>query len=113
MIKRDGRRLRLCCSSILGVGLMMPAASAWAKWYMVGGTLTTNVEIVDTTTDKVVRTVSLEGQGPVLQIATNPATPRFAYATTNLDQAIAVVGLEQGKEVATIKVSSDTETVRV
>jgi DNA-binding beta-propeller fold protein YncE len=98
---------------MLVLALTMPAASAWAKWYMVVGTLPNNVEIVDTNTDKVVRTVSLEGQGPVLQIATNPATPRFAYATTNLDQAIAVVDLEQGKEVATIKLSSDTETVRV
>src|SRR5579864_4900098 len=113
MIKMAACRLRLCCSSMLVLALTMPAASASAKWYMVVGTLPNNVEIVDTTTDKVVRTVSLEGQGPVLQIATNPATPRFAYATTNLDQAIAVVDLEQGKEVATLKLSSDTETVRV
>ena len=33
--------------------------------------------------------------------------------TTNLDQAVAVVDLEQGKQVATYKLSSDTETVRV
>jgi DNA-binding beta-propeller fold protein YncE len=113
MIKLDGRRLRVCCSSMLAFALTMPAASAWAKWYMVVGTLPNNVEIVDTTIDKVVRTVPLEGQGPVLQIATNPATPRYAYATTNLDQAVAVVDLEQGEQIATIKLSSDTETVRV
>jgi hypothetical protein len=113
MTKMDARHLRLCCSSVLALALTMPAASAWAKWYMVVGTLPNNVEIVDTTTDKVVKTVALEGQGPVLQIATNPATPRFAYATTNLDQAVAVIDLEQGKQVATYKLSSDTETVRV
>jgi hypothetical protein len=56
---------------------------------------------------------ALEGQGRVLAIATNPAAPRYAYATTNLDQAIAVVDLEQGKQVATYKLSSDTEIVRV
>lgn len=114
MAKLDARRLRLYCSSVLALFLMtLPAASAWAKWYMVVGTLPNNVEVVDTTTDKVVRTVPLEGQGPVLQIATNSATPRYAYATTNLDQAVAVIDLEQGKQVTTIKLSSDTETVRV
>jgi hypothetical protein len=113
MIKLDARRLRRCCASVLALALTMPAASAWAKWYMVVGTLPNNVEVVDTTTDKVVRTIPLQGQGPVLQIATNSATPRYAYATTNLDQAVAVVDLEQGQQVATLKLSSDTETVRV
>jgi len=113
MAKLDANPLRLCCSVALALVMSLPAASAWAKWYMVVGTLPNNVEVVDTTTDKVVRTVPLEGQGPVLQIATNSATPRYAYATTNLDQAVAVVDLEQGKQVATIKLSSDTETVRV
>ena len=44
----------------------MWATSASAKWYMVVGTLPNNVEVVDTTTDKVVKTIALEGQGPVL-----------------------------------------------
>ncbi len=87
--------------------------NASAKWYMVVGTLPNLVQIVDTTTDKVVKTIPLEGQGRFSQISTNPATPRFAYVTTNLDQAVAVVDLEQGKQVATYKLSSDTETVRV
>ena len=113
MTKKDAWHLRLCCSWILGLVLTMWAGSASAKWYLVVGTLPNNVEIVDTTTDKVVKTIALDGQGPVLQIATDPATPRYAYATTNLDQAIAVVDLEQGKQVATYKLSSDTETVRV
>jgi DNA-binding beta-propeller fold protein YncE len=113
MTKKDAWHLRPCCSWILGLVLTMWAGSASAKWYMVVGTLPNNVEVVDTTTDKVVKTIALDGQGPVLQIATDPATPRYAYATTNLDQAIAVVDLEQGKQVATYKLSSDTETVRV
>ena len=113
MTKKDAWHLRLCCSWVLGVVLTMWAGSASAKWYMVVGTLPNNVEVVDTATDKVVKTIALQGQGPVLQIATDPATPRYAYATTNLDQAIAVVDLEQGKQVATYKLSSDTETVRV
>ena len=113
MIKRDGWHLRVCCSWIFGLALMMWAGSASAKWYMVVGTLPNLVQVVDTTTDKVVRTIPLEGQGPILQISTNPATPKYAYVTTNLDQAVAVVDLEQGKQVATYKLSSDTETVRV
>ncbi|MFZ1123375.1 MAG: hypothetical protein WAN81_24390 [Candidatus Binataceae bacterium] len=111
--KRDTRHLRLGCSWVLGLALTMWATSASAKWYVVVGTLPNNVEVVDTTTDKVVKTIALEGQGPVLAIATNPAAPRYAYATTNLDQAVAVVDLEQGKQVATYKLSSDTEIVRV
>jgi DNA-binding beta-propeller fold protein YncE len=98
---------------MLGLALAMWTGSAWAKWYMVVGTLPNNVEVVDTTTDKLVKTIPLQGPGPVLQIATNSATPRYAYATTNLDQAVAVVDLEQGKQVGTYKLSSDTELVRV
>jgi len=113
MTSLDARRLRFCCSCVLTFALTLPAAKVWAKWYMIVGTLPNNVEVVDTTTDKVVRTIPLQGQGPVLQIATNPATPRYAYATTNLDQAVAVIDLEKGKQVGTYKLSSDTETVRV
>jgi hypothetical protein len=32
---------------------------------------------------------------------TDPAIPRYAYATTDLDRAIAVVDLEEGKQVTT------------
>jgi hypothetical protein len=113
MMNRDVWYLRPCCAWIFGLALAMWATSASAKWYVVVGTLPNNVEVVDTTTDKVVKTVALEGQGPVLAIATDPAAPRYAYATTNLDQAVAVVDLEQGKQVATYKLSSDTEIVRV
>ena len=105
--------MRLHCSLILALALAMWTGSAWAKWYMVVGTLPNNVEVVDTTTDKLVKTIPLQGPGPVLQIATNSKTPRYAYATTNLDQAVAVVDLEQGKQVGTYKLSSDTELVRV
>jgi hypothetical protein len=91
----------------------MWAGSASAKWYMVVGTLPNLVQVVDTTTDKVVKVIQVEGPGPILQVSTNSATPRFAYVTTNLDQAVAVVDLEAGKQVATYKLSSDTETVRV
>ena len=61
MIKRDGWHLRVCCSWIFGLALMMWAGSASAKWYMVVGTLPNLVQVVDTTTDKVVRTIPLEG----------------------------------------------------
>jgi WD40 repeat protein len=111
--KKEVRHLPLLCSWVLGLALTMWATSASAKWYMVVGTLPNNIELVDTTTDKVVKTIPLDGQGPVLAVATDPTAPRYAYATTNLDQAIAVVDLEQGKQVATYKLSSDTETVRV
>ncbi len=113
MARSGARYWRHCCSWLFAIALMTWATSASAKWYMVVGTLPNNVEVVDTTTDKLVKTIALEGQGPVLAIATNPATPRYAYATTNLDQAIAVVDLQQGKQVATYKLSSDKEIARV
>ena len=114
MTRRVALHLRSHYSLIFAFALLtMWASSASAKWYVVVGTLPNNVEVVDTTTDKLVKTIPLEGQGPVLAIATNPNASRYAYATTNLDQAIAVVDLEQGKQVATYKLSSDTETVRV
>jgi hypothetical protein len=113
MTNKNGWQLRLYGSWIFGLALMMWAGTASAKWYMVVGTLPNLIQVVDTTTDKVVRTIPLEGPGPILQVSTDSATPRYAYATTNLDQAVAVVDLEQGKQVATYKLSSDTETVRV
>src|SRR5215469_11008360 len=113
MIEEQARRLRLHGSLILGLALAMWTGSAWAKWYLVVGTLPNNIEIVDTTTDKLVKTIPLQGPGPVMQIATNSMTPRYAYATTNLDQAIAVVDLEQGEQVGTYKLSNDTELVRI
>lgn len=103
----------LRCVLVLAVSMALWASGACAKWYVVVGTLPNNVEVVDTTTDKVVKTIPLEGRGPVLAIATNPAAPRYAYATTNLDQAVAVVDLAGGKQVATYKLSSDTELGRV
>src|SRR5271167_5096992 len=91
VIRRYARHPQPLCAWVLGLALTMWATSASAKWYVVVGTLPNNIEVVDTTTDKVVKTIALEGQGPVLAIATNPAAPRYAYATTNLDQAVAVV----------------------
>ena len=113
MAKAGARNLRIGCASTFVLALLSWATNASARWYVVVGTLPNNLEVVDTTTDKVVKTIPLQGQGPVLAIATNPATPRYAYATTNLDQAVAVVDLEQGKQVATYKLSSDTELARV
>jgi DNA-binding beta-propeller fold protein YncE len=110
---RYSAHLALRCAFTVAVSLALYATSAFAKWYVIVGTLPNNVEVVDTTTDKVVKTIPLAGRGPVLAIATNPATPRYAYATTNLDQAVAVVDLEQGKQVATYSLSSDTELARV
>jgi len=110
---RSGRWRHVHGLWMVVLALVLCAGSASAKWYMVVGTLPNLIQVVDTSTDKVVRTIPLDGPGPILQIATNPSTPHYAYATTNLDQAIAVVDLEEGKQIATYKLSSDTETVRV
>lgn len=71
MTRKDALYPRLLCSWAFGLVLIMWVTCASAKWYVVVGTLPNNVEVVDTTTDKVVKTIGLQGQGPVLAIATN------------------------------------------
>ena len=80
MTNKNGWQLRLYGSWIFGLALMMWAGTASAKWYMVVGTLPNLIQVVDTTTDKVVRTIPLEGPGPILQVLLILRMPRYAYA---------------------------------
>lgn len=91
--------------------LCLPGA-AWAKWYMLTGTQTNAVYVVDTDTDKIVKTISLEGRGPIFSVTPNPAHPQFAYVVTNLNQSVAIVDLDEGKEAFRFNLSNDNELVR-
>ena len=68
MLWIDRSRLSLC----------FPCA-ALAKWYLLASVHPNNLVVIDTETDKVVKNIALEGRGPAMNIAPNPAQPQFAY----------------------------------
>ena len=86
--------------------------TAHAKWYLLASVHPNNLVIVDTETDKVVKEIALEGRGPALNIAPNPARPQFAYVVNNLAQSVAMVDLDEGKQVRSFDLSNDDELVR-
>lgn len=96
--------------SVFFVSFFPPAACA--KWYLLASTQPNNLVVVDTETDTVVKDVALEGKGPAMNIATNPARPQYAYVVNNLAQSVAMVDLDEGKQVTSFPLSNDTELVR-
>jgi len=113
MSAKSERRISSC---LLIVGSMLcllclPGA-VWGKWYMLTGTQTNAVYVVDADTDKIVKTISLEGRGPIFSVTPNPAHPQFAYVVTNLNQSVAIVDLDEGKEAFRFNLSNDNELIR-
>ena len=86
--------------------------TVWGKWYMLTGSQTNSVHVVDTETDKVVKTIPLEGRGPIFSVTPNLARPQFAYVVNDLNQSVVVVDLDEGKEVMRFPLSSGNELVR-
>jgi DNA-binding beta-propeller fold protein YncE len=86
--------------------------SAWAKWYLLASAHPNNLVVIDTETDTVVKDIALEGKGPAMNIAPNPAHPQFAYVVNNLAQSVAMVDLDEGKQVTSFPLSNDNELVR-
>jgi DNA-binding beta-propeller fold protein YncE len=68
--------------------------------------------VIDTETDTVVKDIALEGRGPAMNIATNPAHPQYAYVVNDLAQSVAMVDLDEGKQVTSFPLSNDNEIVR-
>lgn len=91
--------------------LCLPQA-AWAKWYLLATSAPNTLHVIDTETDTVVKKIALEGRGPALNIAPNPAHPQYAYVVNNLAQSVAMVDLDEGKQVTSFDLSSDGELVR-
>jgi len=102
-----------CWSFLLG-GLLLLCLpqQAWAKWYILTGTTPNNVFVIDAETDTVVKEIPLSGRGPIFAVVPNPAHPQFAYVVTNLNQSVAIVDLDEGKEVTRFNLSNDNELVR-
>jgi DNA-binding beta-propeller fold protein YncE len=86
--------------------------AVWAKWYLLASVHPNNLMVIDTETDKVVKNIALEGRGPAMNIAPNPAHPQYAYVVNNLAQNVAIVDLDEGKQVSSFPLSSDDELVR-
>lgn len=111
MTVKDCRLLRLSLY-LIGLTLLGYPQSVWAKWYLLASTHPNNLVVIDTETDTIVKDIALEGKGPAMNIATNPAHPQYAYVVNNLAQSVAMVDLDEGKQVTTFPLSSDTELVR-
>jgi DNA-binding beta-propeller fold protein YncE len=93
------------------LAVSLPQA-AWARWYLLATSAPNTLHVIDTETDTVVKKIALEGRGPALSIAPNLARPQYAYVINNLAQSVAVVDLDEGKQVASFDLSSDGELVR-
>jgi len=93
------------------VVLCLPHA-AWAKWYLLASVHPNNLIVIDTETDTVVKNIALEGRGPSLNIAPNPAHPQYAYVVNDLARSVAMVDLDEGKQVTSFPLSNADELVR-
>jgi WD40 repeat protein len=101
----------LLVMSVLVVMFCVPG-TVWGKWYLLTGSQTNTVYVIDTETDQIVKTIPLEGPGPIMSVTPNSAHPQFAYVVTNLNQSVVVVDLDEGKEVMRFNLSVDNELVR-
>ncbi|MGE0821027.1 MAG: hypothetical protein AB7G75_29195 [Candidatus Binatia bacterium] len=95
------------CVVVLGV-----SSPAWAKWYLLASVHPNNLLVIDTETDTIIKNIALEGRGPAMNIAPNPQHPQFAYVVNELAQSVAIVDLDEGKQVSSFPLSSAQELVR-
>ena len=105
------RHLRFSCLLTSFVLLCLPHV-AWAKWYLLASVHPNNLIVIDTETDMVVKNIALEGRGPSMNIAPNPTHPQYAYVVNELAQSVAMVDLDEGKQVTSFPLSNDNELVR-
>ncbi len=103
---------RLSVYTLLVVALLFSPHPAWAKWYLLASVHPNNLVVVDTETDKVTKNIPLEGRGPTMNIAPNPKNPQFAYVVSNGSQSVAMVDIDEGKQVMSFPLSSSDELVR-
>jgi hypothetical protein len=110
-VGKSNRRVK-SAGWVINLLLLILPHTAWAKWYLLASTHPNNLVVVDTETDTVVKDIALEGRGPAMNIATNPARPQYAYVVNELAQSVALVDLDEGKQAASFPLSSDNELVR-
>lgn len=103
---------RLSVYTLFAVTSFFSSSPAWAKWYLLASVHPNNLVVIDTETDKVTKNIQLEGRGPTMNIAPNPKNPQFAYVVNDGSQSVAMVDLDEGKQVMTFPLSSGEELVR-
>ena len=88
---------------------LLPCA-ALAKWYLLASVHPNNLVVIDTETDKVIKNIQLEGRGPSMNIAPNPQNPQFAYVVNEMSQNVAMVDIDEGKQVTTFPALHERRT---
>src|SRR5213083_1624724 len=111
MTDRDALCVRLSFL-LLSLALICLPQAAWAKWYLLASGLPNTLYVIDTETDKIAKEIALEGRGPSLNIAPNPAHPQYAYVVNDLARSVAMVDLDEGKQVTSFPLSNENELVR-
>jgi DNA-binding beta-propeller fold protein YncE len=109
---KDNLHIQFSSLLLLSLTLLCLPHTAWAKWYLLASVHPNNLIVIDTETDTVVKNISLEGRGPSLNIAPNPIHPQYAYVVNDLAQSVAMVDLDEGKQVTSFPLSNDNELVR-
>ncbi len=112
MSRKDNPHIQFSSLILLSLTLFCLPHAAWAKWYLLASVHPNNLIVIDTETDTVVKNIALEGRGPSLNIAPNPAHPQYAYVVNELAQSVAMVDLDEGKQVTSFPLSNDSELVR-
>jgi DNA-binding beta-propeller fold protein YncE len=98
--------------AMLTLALLALPQGAWAQWYLLASAHPNNLIVIDTETDKVVKNIPLEGRGPAMNIAANSAQPQYAYVVNELAQSVAMVDLDEGKQITSFPLSTPDELVR-
>jgi len=96
---------------MLAGALLFQIERALAKDLLIAGSRDNYVYVIDGTTDEILKTIELEGQGFPFKIATDPAGKRV-YVITNRWESIAIVDIEQGRQVGKIDLSTPGERVK-
>jgi len=103
---------RVPISTLFALTLLSFPHAAWAKWYLLASVHPNNLVVIDTETDKVTKDIQLDGRGPSMNIAPNPKNPQFAYVVNEMSQNVAMVDIDEGKQVTTFPLSTGGELVR-
>jgi quinohemoprotein amine dehydrogenase beta subunit len=99
-----------CFTIFVGV-LALSSEYALGKDLLIAASRSNYVYVIDGTTDEILKTIELQGRGFPFKIATDP-TGKKVYVITNRWETIAIVDIEQGKQIDQIELSTPNERVK-
>jgi quinohemoprotein amine dehydrogenase beta subunit len=100
----------LSFAMLTGIFLMNPEPAS-GKDLLIAGSRDNYIYVIDGTTDEIIKTIELSGRGFPFKIATDPAGKKI-YVLTNRWESVAIVDIEQGKQLDRIDLSSPGERVK-